>query len=228
MMNTKKILLVEDDVNLGTIIKEFLDIKGFAVVHSLNGEAGLLAFKQNQFDICIIDIMMPKMDGFSLSKKIKEISYTPFIFLTAKSMLEDKIEGFKSGADDYITKPFSMEELILRINAVLRRSDRTKSANKINEYLIGAYIFNYEKRKLIFAGKEQKLTSKETELLKLLCENENVLLERSAALSKIWKDDNYFTSRSMDVYITKLRGYFKNDPQIQIINVHGSGFKLIT
>ncbi len=227
-MNAKNILLVEDDVNLGTIIKEYLSIKGFTVTHSLNGETGLASFKQNKFDICIIDIMMPKMDGFSLSKKIKEISSTPFIFLTAKSMLEDKIEGFKTGADDYITKPFSMEELILRINVVLRRNDHEQQTYKTNEFSIGSYIFNYEKRKLVNAGKEQKLTSKEAELLKLLCENENILLERSAALSKIWKDDNYFTSRSMDVYITKLRGYLKNDPQIQIINVHGSGFKLIT
>ena len=171
--------------------------------------------------------MMPKLDGFSLAKKIRSSGSTPFVFLTAKSMLNDKIEGFNLGADDYVTKPFSMEELILRINAILKRSNRVEVENGTDEFKIGIYTFNYQKRTLHFKTKEQKLTSKETELLKLLCENKNNLLERSTALLKIWKDESYFTSRSMDVYIAKLRGYLKNDSKIQIVNVHGTGFKLL-
>jgi len=226
-MTNKKILLVEDDNNLGTIIKEYLYVKGFEVTHCLNGEEGLNIFKPDEFDLCIIDIMMPKMDGFTMAKKIRNIDSTPFIFLTARSMLNDKIEGFNLGADDYITKPFSMEELILRINAILKRSKRTEDEKKKDEFKIGIYTFNHRKQVLYFKNKEQKLTSKETELLKLLCENKNNLLERSAALLKIWKNESYFTSRSMDVYIAKLRRYLKYDPKIQIINIHGTGFKLL-
>lgn len=225
-MTKKNILLVEDDNNLGTILNEFLSVKGFNVVQTLNGEEGLKAFEQSDFDIFIIDVMMPKMDGFTLAKKIRTGSNTPIIFLTAKSMLNDKIEGFNVGADDYITKPFSMEELILRINAILKRSQNFNVEKEKNIYKLGLYTFNYDKRVLSIKENEQKLTSKENELLKLLCENKNVLLERSSALSKIWKDESYFTSRSMDVYITKLRNYLKKDPNIQIINVHGTGFKL--
>ena len=226
-MTTKKILLVEDDNNLGTIVKEYLDVKGFEVTHCLNGEEGLKKFKDNEFDLCLIDVMMPKLDGFTLAKKIRSSGSTPFVFLTAKSMLNDKIEGFNLGADDYVTKPFSMEELILRINAILKRANRVEVENVSDEYKIGSYKFNYQKRILNFKNKGQKLTSKETELLKLLCENKNNLLERSTALLKIWKDESYFTSRSMDVYIAKLRGYLKNDPKIQIVNIHGTGFKLL-
>lgn len=226
MMMKNKILLVEDDNNLGTILKEYLTVKGFEVVHCLNGEDGLGSFNHHSFDLCIIDVMMPKLDGFTLAKKIKTTSEVPFIFLTAKSMLDDKIEGFNLGADDYVTKPFSMEELILRINAILKRVTRIQANNKTTDYKIGKFSFKYDKRILLIGGKEQKLTSKESELLKLLCENKNDLLERSTALLKIWKDESYFTSRSMDVYITKLRGYLKEDEKIQIINVHGTGFKL--
>lgn len=222
-----RILLIEDDLNLGTILKEYLSVKGFDVTHCLNGEEGYRNFIRNRFDICIIDVMMPKMDGFTLAGKIREISPTPFIFVTAKSMLEDKIEGFKRGADDYITKPFSMEELILRINAVIKRNNRTEVIREHSEFEIGKYRFNFDARTLCFERKEQKLTSREAELLKLLCQKKNELLERGEALRKIWKDDSYFTSRSMDVYITKLRSYLKGDPAIQIVNVHGSGFKLI-
>lgn len=222
-----KILLVEDDVNLGTILKEYLAVKNFEVVHSLNGEDALKVLSENSFDICLLDIMMPKIDGFTVANKIRGSGETPFIFLTAKSMLDDKLEGLKLGADDYITKPFSMEELILRINAVLKRSLRhTENLNTL-EIQIGNYKFNFETRTLCLDNKKQKLTSKEAELLNLLCTKKNELLERSEALKKIWKDDSYFTSRSMDVYVTKLRGYLKGDPRIQIINVHGSGFKLI-
>ncbi len=222
-----RILLVEDDLNLGTILKEYLGVKGFEVVHCLNGDEGYRTFSRNRFDICIIDVMMPKMDGFTLAGKIKEISPVPFIFVTAKSMLEDKIVGFKLGADDYITKPFSMEELILRINAVIKRNDRSEGIRGHSEFEIGKYLFNFDTRSLCLDRKEQKLTSREAELLKLLCQKQNELLERGEALRKIWKDDSYFTSRSMDVYITKLRSYLKGDPSIQIVNVHGSGFKLI-
>ena len=223
-MDTKKILLVEDDNNLGTILREYLEVKGFEGIHALNGESGMHEFERNEFDICVIDVMMPKLDGFSLAKKIKNRGNVPFIFLTAKSMLEDKIKGFHIGADDYITKPFSIEEVILRINAVLNRSKRQGFENE--EFNIGEFTFNYEKRILQYKSKNQKLTSKETELLKLLCENKNNLVDRSAALTKIWREDNYFTSRSMDVYIAKLRSYFKNDSKVQIVNVHGTGFKL--
>lgn len=226
-MTKKNILLVEDDINLGTILNEFLSVKGFNVVQTLNGEEGFNAFSQSEFDLFIIDVMMPKMDGFTLAKKIRSSSASPIIFLTAKSMLNDKIEGFKVGADDYVTKPFSMEELILRINAILKRSPNYSEEKEKDIYKLGSYIFNYDKRTLSTKGSEQKLTSKETELLKLLCNNKNTLLERSFALTTIWKDESYFTSRSMDVYIAKLRSYLKKDPKIQITNVHGSGFKLI-
>lgn len=226
-MDKKKILLVEDDSNLGTILNEYLSVKGFDVTHCVNGEEGLQAFYGEQFDICIVDVMMPKMDGFTLAKKIRAAGLVPIIFLTAKSMTNDKIEGFQIGADDYVTKPFSMEELVLRINAILKRTSKHSEEINKNGYSIGSYIFNYEKRVLSFKEKVQKLTTREAELLKLLCENKNNLLERSTALVKIWKNESYFTSRSMDVYIAKLRGYLKNDPSIQIINVHGTGFKLV-
>lgn len=226
-MNKKKILLVEDDNNLGTILNEYLCVKGFDVTHCVNGEEGLHAFNSGKHDICIVDVMMPKMDGFTLAKKIRAAGTVPIIFLTAKSMTNDKIEGFQIGADDYVTKPFSMEELVLRINAILKRTLKQHEEINKNGYAIGSYIFNYEKRILLLKEKVQKLTTREAELLKLLCENKNNLLERSTALVKIWKNESYFTSRSMDVYIAKLRGYLKNDPEIQIINVHGTGFKLV-
>lgn len=222
-----KILVIEDDNNLGSILTEYLNVKGFEAKHCFNGEDGLREFGNNSYDLCLVDIMMPKMDGFTFVREIKKISTMPFIFLTAKSLLEDKVEGFTLGADDYVTKPFSMEELILRINAVLNRVKQNNIADVIKEIQIGGYLFDYTKRILKINDKEQKLTSKEVELLKMLCENKNEILERSNALLKIWKNENYFTSRSMDVYIAKLRGYLKNDPAIQILNIHGTGFKLI-
>ncbi|MDQ7816695.1 MAG: response regulator transcription factor [Melioribacteraceae bacterium] len=222
-----KILLVEDDANLGTLLKEFLTVKNFDVVHTLNGEDALKIFNKNSFDICILDVMMPKVDGFTLAAKIRSISDTPFVFLSAKSMLDDKLEGLKLGADDYISKPFSMEELILRINAVLKRNTRHIENHNKTVIQIGNYKFHFDTRTLCLNKKEQKLTSREAELLNLLCLKQNELLERSEALHKIWKNDSYFTSRSMDVYVTKLRGYLKGDLRIQIINVHGSGFKLV-
>lgn len=224
-----KILLVEDDINLGTILKEFLSVKGFEIVQAINGEEGLELFRKKKYDICLIDVMMPKMDGFTLAKKIRMADkQIPFLFLTAKAMLYDKIEGFKIGADDYVTKPFSMEELILRINAILKRSKIPQEEIERTEFKIGSYIFNYDRRSLVSQQIEQKLTPKECELLRLLCLYENKVLERTEALTRIWRDDNYFNARSMDVYITKLRNYLKHDKSIELVNVHGTGYKLMT
>ena len=229
MTDKTKILLVEDDLNLGTILREFLSVKGYDVTHALNGEEGFNVFKASKYGICLIDIMMPKMDGFSLARKIRMIDkQVPFLFVTAKSMLDDKIEGFKIGADDYVTKPFSMEEFILRINAILNRTKTIHVEDDRNEFLLGDYKFDYVKRILSYNNNEQRLTQKECELLRLLCLNKNKILERSEALTRIWKEESYFTGRSMDVYITKLRGYLKKDKSIEIINVHGTGFKLIS
>ena len=229
MKSNIKILLVEDDSNLSTILTEYLSIKGFEVKQAFNGEEGLHIFNSNKLEICLIDVMMPKMDGFTLAKKIHSIDKKiPFLFLTAKSILADKLEGFKIGADDYITKPFSMEELISRINAILIRTGVNMQKDDKSEYVIASYTFNYNKRVLSFNDFQQKLTQKEAELLRLLCQHENDLLERSAALTRIWKDDSYFNSRSMDVYITKLRSYLKLDPSIELLNIHGTGYKLIT
>jgi DNA-binding response OmpR family regulator len=227
-MDKKKILLVEDDINLGTILSEFLVIKNFDVVLSKDGVNGLERFKGEDFDLCILDVMMPKKDGFTLAKEIRGFNKSiPIIFLTAKSMQNDKIEGLKIGADDYITKPFSTEELLLRINAILKRYLSTNGYSKTNIYPIGKYTFDYQKRYLKIKKSIQSLTFKEAELLKMLCENKNNILRRDLALTKIWNEETYFTSRSMDVYITKLRNYLKNDRSITIENVHGVGFKLL-
>jgi DNA-binding response OmpR family regulator len=229
MKNNIKILLVEDDSNLSTILSEYLSIKGFEVKQAFNGEEGLCAFNSAKFDICLIDIMMPKMDGFTLAKKIHSINKNiPFLFLTAKSMLEDKLEAFKIGADDYITKPFSTEELIFRIKAILNRTGIYLQKDDKSEYSIGAYHFSFSRRILVYKDFQQKLTQRESELLRMLCQHENELLERSATLTKIWRDDSYFNSRSMDVYITKLRRYLKLDQSIELQNIHGIGYKLIT
>jgi len=226
-MTKTNVLLVEDDVNLGTVLKEFLNIKGFNVVHAENGEEGLQKFNEVKPDLIILDIMMPKLDGFSTAKIIrKENASVPIIFLSAKSMQEDKIEGLKIGADDYLTKPFSTEELLLRMQAILKRTGSTNPLR--DEYKIGKYTFSYKNRSLMYNKVGQKLTSKESELLLLLCINVNNTLNRSEALTKIWHDDSYFTSRSMDVFITKLRGYLKEDKAVEIVNVHSTGYKLIT
>ena len=215
MSKQTNILLVEDDLNLGSILKEFLDIKGYNTTHCLDGLKGLSTFKKNIFNLCILDVMMPKLDGFSLATEIRKMNKAvPIIFLTAKSMQADKIEGFKIGADDYITKPFSTEELFLRISVILKRTQNSTAVNNIievNEFQIGNYLFDYKSRLLIINKNEKRLTSKESELLKLLCENKNRLLERTTALKQIWNEDTYFTSRSMDVYIAKLRNYLKED-----------------
>ncbi len=231
MKNKTKILLAEDDVNLSTILKEFLEAREYSVVHVYNGKAGLDKFAEEKFDLCILDVMMPKLDGFSMAKEIrKKDNQTPIIFLTAKSMQSDKIEGLKLGADDYITKPFSTEELFLRITRILHRTALTadkKDEVKYRRFEIGKYNFDYNKRLLIKGKGEQKLTSKESELLNLLCIHKDNILERSTALKEIWGDDNYFNARSMDVYIVKLRNHLKEDSKVEIVNVHGTGFKLL-
>lgn len=230
-MPQTKILLTEDDENLGMILKEFLEIKGFEVIHALDGFDGFEKFKSDKFNICILDVMMPRKDGFTLAKEIRAIDeFTPIIFLTAKSMQHDRIEGFKIGADDYITKPFSTEELLLRINAILKRINNSSKPEFVsNETLfdIGQYRFDYERRILSLKGKELKLTSKEADLLRLLCLHKNSVLERTTALKQIWKTDSYFAGRSMDVYIVKLRHYLEEDKKIEIVNIHGTGFKMI-
>lgn len=229
-MSKVKLLLVEDDINLGTILREYLSVKEFEVEHAYNGEDGFTKFKENKFDICILDVMMPKLDGFSLARQIRKMDTNiPIVFLTAKNLAHDKIEGFKLGADDYITKPFNAEELLFRINAILKRVKPASGGGEGSTafFTLGKYTFDYNKRILSAGGKDQKLTTKEAELLRLLCVNVNNPLERNFALKTIWNDDNYFTARSMDVYIAKLRSYLKEDDTIQIVNLHGSGFKLI-
>lgn len=230
MINSvKNILLVEDDLNLGTILKDFLSIKGYKVTHCLNGKEGEKAYNSASFNLVLLDVMMPKLDGFTLAEKIrKNDKNTPIIFLTAKSMLEDRLKGLKLGADDYITKPFSSEELSLRIENIFKRTAQLNPAPSANEkYTLGSFEFDYVKRKLETEGTEHKLTSKEAELLRLLAINKNSIVERSFALKKIWNNDSYFAARSMDVFIAKLRSYLKADGSVQILNVHGTGFKLI-
>ncbi len=222
------ILLAEDDKNLGTILKTYLQAKGFEATLCENGKIALDAFKKGDFDFAILDVMMPVMDGFTLAKEIRKIDKKiPFLFLTAKTMQEDKIQGFELGADDYLTKPFSMEELLLRIQAILRRSSQTNKKHVNAIYKFGKFTFDYDRQLLKTQKTENKLTSKETELLRLLCDNLNETLDRTVALNKIWQDDSYFNARSMDVYITKLRKILKEDPDVELINVHGIGFKLI-
>ncbi len=222
-----KILVGEDDPNLGQILAEYLQLKGYDPVLCGDGEEGLAMYMSNKFDLCLLDIMMPKKDGFTLAKEIRSIDKDlPIIFLTAKTMKDDAIEGFKIGADDYITKPFSMEELLLRITAVLRRSS-PKEEEENNAFSIGNLVFNFNDQTLANEKETLKLTTKEAHLLKLLCQNKNKTLNRSAALKLIWGDDSYFNARSMDVYITKLRKYLKNDDRLNILTVHGEGFKLI-
>lgn len=227
-MNTQtKILLAEDDLNLGELLKTFLKSKGFAVSLAQNGKIAFEKFNQDKFHFCIFDVMMPEMDGFSLAKEIREIDKTvPILFLTAKSMKEDKLEGFSVGADDYLTKPFSMEELLARINAIMRRSEKD-TATVNGDLFIGSIKYEPEFRLLHLKEEVKKLTTKENQLLKLLVKNKNEILDRHATLRAIWGDDNYFNGRSMDVYIAKLRKALKEDPNIEIMNIHGKGFKLI-
>lgn len=224
-----KVLLLEDDPNLGFILNEHLKMNGFEVVHCKDGEEGTLAFNEGAFDICLVDIMMPKKDGFTFVAELrKKDQNVPVIFLTAKSLSEDRIEGFKLGCDDYITKPFSMEELLLRIRAVLRRTAGASApVTDKTVFSIGGYLFDPVKQRLSFNGTSAELTTKESQLLKLLCQYKATGLERETALKEIWGDDSYFNARSMDVFIVRLRKLLKADPGIAIINIHGKGYKLI-
>ena len=228
MSKTPEILVAEDDPNLGLLLTEFLKKKGYAVSWAQNGDEALDLFVKGSFDLCLLDVMMPKKDGFSLAKDIRaNHQQVPIIFLTAKSMEEDTLQGFKVGADDYLTKPFSMDVLVARMEAVLRRmkSDKTLPA-LADEIQLGDFLYYPAKMRLVFQGKEQKFTPKENELMKLLCENLGRPVSRSYALKLIWGDDTYFNARSMDVYMTKLRKLLKDDPRVQLINLHGEGFRL--
>ncbi|MFV0505496.1 MAG: response regulator transcription factor [Bacteroidales bacterium] len=227
MKKSIKLLLAEDDENLGTVLKEYLTTKGFDTDLFADGEAAYEAFLKEKYSFCILDIMMPKLDGFALAFDIKSINKdVPIIFLSAKNMKGDVIEGFKLGADDYITKPFSMEELIYRIEAILRRTSRDVNMDSQVVYQLGGTVFDSLKQTLTKDDIVTKLTTKENELLKLLCIYQNTVLERNFALKSIWVEDNYFNARSMDVYITKLRKHLKNETGAEIINVHGKGYKL--
>ncbi|RKY99834.1 MAG: DNA-binding response regulator [Ignavibacteriae bacterium] len=225
----KKILLVEDDPNLGSLLKDYLSLKSYSVTCCLNGEEGKNVYTEGSFDLLILDVMMPKLDGFTLAKHIRKTDkQTPIIFLTAKSMLEDRLKGLKIGGDDYITKPFSSEELLLRIGNIFKRTDKARQLIPKDEiFKLGSFVFDYKKRVLSNGKIKKQLTSKESELLKLLAQNKNEVVERSVALREIWMTESYFTARSMDVFITKLRSYLKPDTSVEIVNVHGTGFKLI-
>jgi len=227
--NQVQILLAEDDRNLGTILKNFLEVKGYPTTLCINGQEAIDAFALKSFDFCILDIMMPVKDGFTVAREIRSRnSRVPILFLTARTLQEDKLKGFETGADDYLTKPFNMDELLMRMQAILRRMEEpARPVENDNAYQIGRYTFDYNRQVLTIKGKEKKLTSKEAGLLRLLCTNANEVLERSTALNKIWSDDSYFNARSMDVYIVKLRKYLKEDPSVELINVHGIGFKLV-
>ena len=229
-MGSKKILLVEDDPNFGTVLKDYLALNDYNVTHAKDGIEGLIMFKNNDFDLCILDVMMPRKDGFSLAQDIrsknKEI---PIIFLTAKTLKEDVLKGYQVGADDYLNKPFDSEVLLFKIKAILQRKESDNSAEDEQfEFNIGGFFFNSKLRHLSVGDNEpQKLSPKESKLLRMLALHKNYLMPRELALTKIWRDDNYFTSRSMDVYIAKLRKYLKNDASVEILNIHGEGFRLV-
>ena len=226
-MEKVKILLCEDDENLGMLLREYLQAKGYNVTLAPDGEAGYQHFSNEKFDLCILDVMMPKKDGFTLAQDIRKVNTViPIVFLTAKSLKDDVLEGFRIGADDYITKHLSMEEMLLRIEAIMRRISGKRNKNG-SEYQLGNMTFDTQKQTLVTENGTTKLTTKESELLALLVQNANSILERNYALKTIWVEDNYFNARSMDVYITKLRKLLKNDPNVEIINIHGKGYKLV-
>jgi DNA-binding response OmpR family regulator len=227
--NELKVLLAEDDKNLGAVLKAYLEAKGYQTTLCINGKEAFDIFNKKKVDFCIVDVMMPVKDGFTLAQEIRKLDkHIPILFLTAKSLQEDKIRGFEIGGDDYLTKPFSMEELLMRMKAILRRVNEGIGTDvKTNLFKLGKLAFDYNRQMLNSPVGEHKLTSKEAELLKLLCDNANEVLDRSVALNRIWQDDSYFNARSMDVYITKLRKYLKDDPSVELLNVHGIGFKLV-
>lgn len=222
-----KILFVEDDQNLGLLLKENLHNKGFDVTWCKDGYEGMKTFAKSEFDLCILDVMMPLKDGFTLSKEIRAVNGdVPIIFLTARSMHEDKIHGLEIGGDDYITKPFSTQELLLRINAILRRTQHKTAVNeKVKQ--VGKYLFDHKKMTLQAGEEVKRLSSKEADLLCILIQNREELVPRSIILNKVWGNDDYFSAKSMDVYISKIRKLLRDDPRIEILNAYGSGFKLI-
>lgn len=227
-MSKAKLLVVEDDPNLGDILKEYLEMKGYEPTLCRDGEEGWNKFKKDKYDLCLLDIMMPKKDGFTLAKEIKKVQENlPILFLTAKNQKEDIIEGLKIGADDYLTKPFSMEELLLRITAILRRTQKSTEISALKTYTFGDFVLHYDQQIIEGPEGKHKLTSKENELIRLLVSETNKLVNRSHALKQIWGDDSYFNARSMDVYLSKIRKILKDDPKVQIITIHGEGFKLI-
>ncbi len=223
-----KVLLCEDDANLGMVLKNYLELNDYDVILERDGRLGLAAFQRERFDICLLDVMMPHVDGFTLAEEIRDVDPDiPLFFLSAKTMKEDIIQGYKLGADDYITKPFDSEVLLLKIKAILKRNEEENRISENIEFDLGVYHFNPKLRELTHDGKTQTLSPKENELLKMLAEHKNDLLPRERALKKIWGSDTYFNGRSMDVYIAKLRKYLKDDEHIEIVNIHGNGFRLV-
>lgn len=227
-MNKTKILLVEDDPNFGSVLKNYLELNDYEVKLCPDGFSGYDQFITGNYQICILDVMMPRKDGFTLAKEIRaKDEHVPIIFLTAKTMKEDMLKGFNVGADDYITKPFDSEVLLLKLKAILKRSADKMGDPKQKEFDLGKYHFNYDHRTIAAGANSQKLSPKEADLLRMLCLHKNELLSRQKALREIWGDDNYFNARSMDVFITKLRKYLKDDPSLDILNIHGKGFRLL-
>ena len=229
-MSTKnKILLVEDEQNFGDVLRSYLEMNNYDVTLAVDGEEGIEKFKEQKYDLCILDVMMPKKDGFEVAAAIREKDLVvPIIFLTAKNQKEDIVKGFKIGADDYITKPFNSEELLYRVQAIMKRSGKVEEPTAdIKEFKLGAFEFNFPLRILSLGDKKEKLSPKEAALLKMFAMRKNDILPRTEALNEIWGEDSYFTARSMDVFVTKLRKYLKEDPNIEIINIHGNGFQLL-
>jgi len=223
-----KILLCEDDTNLGMVLKNYLELNDYDVVLERDGKLGLAAFHREKFDICLLDVMMPNMDGFTLAEEIRDVDpEIPLFFLSAKTMKEDIIQGYKLGADDYITKPFDSEVLMHKIRVILKRNEEIIRESENAEFDLGDFHFNPKLRELNYQGKTQTLSPKENELLRMLAEHKNDLLPREKALKKIWGSDTYFNGRSMDVYIAKLRKYLKDDERLEIVNIHGNGFRLV-
>lgn len=225
----ERIFLVEDDENFGSVLSAYLEMNDYEVEWIKDGKDAMNAYKPGHYAICVLDVMLPNIDGFDIARAIRQQDeHVPLIFLTAKTLKEDVLRGFKIGADDYITKPFDSEVLLYKIKAILRREQvQSQQKNSDTEYTLGRYTFNYHLRTVTNGNDVQKLSPKEADLLKMLVEHKNAVLSRSEALKAIWGDDNYFTTRSMDVYITKLRKYLKGDSRIQIENIHGSGYRLL-
>lgn len=223
----ERILLVEDDFNFGTVLASYLELNNYLVTHCVSGTTGLSALKNNVYDLCVFDIMLPGMDGFALAAELQQFrENTPFVFLTAKTLKEDIVKGYQLGADDYITKPFDTEVLLLKIKAVIQRNKRCRAIDP-DEYMIGNYNFRYSFRTLVLGENITKLSPREADLLKQLCLHQNELLQKDKVLKVIWGDNSYFNARSLDVYITKLRKYLSADPKIEIISLHGSGYRFV-